>query len=135
MKSFRQCQLMRRETDDSVVAMIRALQATINFENAMYKELKSEYEQYLKGTESAGNINRISGIPKIKGSISKCFENFTKPYVDKEEKDLRDAVFKELAVDLEKKDKFVENSDDLNILNSSLTMFNKIKYLIDRSAH
>lgn len=112
--------------------MIRALQATINFENAMYKELKSEYEQYLKGPDSTSNVNRISGIPKIKGSISKCFEHFTKPYVDKEEKDLREAVFKELTADLDKKDKFVETSDDLNILNSSLVMFNKIKYLIDR---
>lgn len=80
------------------------------------------------------NPNRITGIPKIKGSISKCFENYTRPYVLKEEADLREPVFKELTADLERKDKFVENTDELNIFNSSLVMFNKIKYLLERAS-
>jgi hypothetical protein len=117
-----------------VVALVRALQATIQFENAVYKELNSEYEQYIKGGESSQNPNRITGIPKIKGSISKCFENYTRPYVMKEETDLREPVFKELGADLERKDKFVENTDELNIFNSSLVMFNKIKYLLERAS-
>lgn len=114
--------------DEAVVPMIKALQATINFENAMYKELKSEYEQYLNDKTA----HKISGIPNIKGSISKCFENYTQPYVQKEEKDLADNIFKELNKDLEARDKFVPNNEELNILNSSLIMFNKIKFLIDR---
>lgn len=117
-----------QNNDDLVVPMIKALQSTINFENAMYKELKSEYEQYLN--ESSGH--KISGIPNIKGSISKCFENFTTPYVEKEKKDLSDSIFKELDRDLDVKDKFVMNNEELNILNSSLVMFNKIKFLIER---
>lgn len=126
--------LSRRETDETVIALVRALQATIQFENAVYKELNSEYEQYIKGGESSQNQNRITGIPKIKGSISKCFENYTRPYVLKEEADLREPIFKELTVDLERKDKFVENTDELNIFNSSLVMFNKIKYLLERAS-
>ena len=116
------------------MSLVRSLQATIQFENAVYKELKSEYEQYLSGAEHAPNANRITGIPKIKGSISKCFENHTRPYVMKEEMDLREPIFKELLSDLEKKDKFVEHSDELNIFNSSLLMFNKIKFLLERAS-
>lgn len=126
--------LTRKETDESVISLVRALQATIQFENAVYKELKSEYEQYIKGGENNESQNRITGIPQIKGSISKCFEAYTRPYVLKEEADLRDPIFKELAIDLEKKEKFIENTDELNIFNSSLIMFNKIKYLLERAS-
>lgn len=117
-----------QNNDEMVVPMIKALQSTINFENAMYKELKAEYEQYLTDSGS----HRISGIPNIKGSISKCFEEFTRPYVEKEKKDLSDNIFKELAKDLDVKNKFVGGNEELNILNSSLVMFNKIKFLIER---
>ncbi len=120
--------------EERVVPMIKALQSTINFENAMQKELKSEYEQYLKVSDNMGNSNRITQIPSIKGKMSTCFENFTGPYVEKEEKELSENVFKELNFDLSKKTKFMTNSDDLNILNSSLIMFKKIKFLLERAS-
>lgn len=123
-----------RGKEDMVVPMIKALQSTINFENAMYKELKSEYEQYLKTSDLNYNANKISNVPNIKGSISKCFENYTGPYVQKEEKDLNEVVFKELNFDLSKKKKFTSNNEELNIFNSSLIMFKKIKFLLERAS-
>lgn len=50
----------------------------------------------------------------------------------KEEKELNDGVNSELNKDLLKKNKFSSNSDELNILNSSLIMFKKIKFLLER---
>ena len=71
-------------------------------------------------------------LPKIKGSISKCFDEYTHPYIEKESKDLRDPVLKELESELEKDDKFVGLSLELNILPSSTTMFRHSKYFIER---
>jgi len=36
----------------------------------------------------------ISSLPKFKGSISDSFEPYLRPYVDYEEKDLREAIIK-----------------------------------------
>lgn len=113
-----------------VIPMIKALQHTIQFENAMYKELKNEYDQYLKSDNK--NNNKITQIPKIRGTVSKCFENYTNLYVEKEEKELLESISSELNSDLAKKSKFVQGQDELNIFNSSLIMFKKIKFLLER---
>lgn len=122
------------QTDEEVISLIKALQATLKFETSAYEELKAEYEQYVQLKSEGENPHRISGIPKIRGTISKCFEEFTGPYVRKEETDLEDHVMREATKDLEKKDKATGGTEDLNLLNSSLVMFNKIKFLLDRAS-
>jgi len=77
---------------------------------------------------------RISQIPKIKGSISSCFEMHMKPYVDTEEAELREGVIKEISNDFEDPEKNCLQSEDLAILNSSLIMFTKIKHLLNRAS-
>lgn len=121
-------------SEHQVIDLIKALQATIKFEGVAYDDLKSEYEQYISLKKEEENPHRISIIPNIKGSISKCFERFTGPYIAKEEKDLRKAVLSELRRDLEKKDKWVVGSEDLNLLGSSMVMFNNIKFLLERGS-
>jgi hypothetical protein len=123
-----------KQTDQEVVSLIRALQATIKFEGSCHEELKAEYEQYISLKSESENPFRITNIPNIKGSISKCFEEFTGQYIGKEEKDLRDSILKELQQDLDKKDKWADSQDELNLFNSSLVMFNKIKFLLDRAS-
>lgn len=121
-------------SEEEVINLIKALQSTIKFETSAYEELKGEYEQYVLLKSENDNPHRITGIPNIKGSISKCFEEFTGPYISKEEKDLNDNVMKELHRDLDKREKWSESSEELNLLNSSLVMFNKIKFLLDRAS-
>ena len=121
-------------TDDEVISLIKALQATLKFETSAYEELKAEYEQYVQLKSETENSHRITGIPNIKGSISKCFEGFTGPYVQKEQTDLQEHVTRETIKDLEKKDKSSGGSEELPLLNSSLVMFNKIKFLLDRAS-
>lgn len=121
-------------SEQNVIQLIKALQATIKFEGVAHSDLKSEYEQYISLKKEDHNPHRISIIPNIKGSISKCFEEFTSPYIQKEEKDLRAAVLKELRADLDKKNKWTAGSEDLNLLSSSMVMFNNIKFLLDRGS-
>lgn len=86
----------------------------------MQKELQNEYEQYV-----GKNLRNfaIKSIPNIRGTISKQFENFTDPYVERESKDLHEAIFKELDSDLSKKAKYTSNIDEHHILGSSIVMF------------
>lgn len=74
--------------------IIKAFSSCVNFEKAMFKELSSEFEKI----QSVGNqsIFKISQIPKIVGSISGSFENYTEFYVMQEEKELNEKIQKEL---------------------------------------
>lgn len=123
-----------QQSDAEVISLIKALQATLKFETSAFEELKAEYEQYVQLKSESENPHRITGIPKIRGTISKCFEEFTGPYVAKEQADLEEHVTREAARDLEKKDKASGGGEELNLLNSSLVMFNKIKFLLDRAS-
>ena len=122
------------QTDEEGISLIKALQSTLKFETSVFEELKAEYEQYVQLKSETDNPHKITGIPKIKGTISKCFEEFTSPYVQKEEKDLQDHVIRDANKDLEKKNKASGGTEELNLLNSSLVMFNKIKFLLDRAS-
>lgn len=130
--------------------LLNALRATIKFENKLYEDLRKEYQQYInqpgvtkKNKDDFGDKDdeeyleeqyRIEQIPKIKGSISNCFEMHMKPYVDTEESELRDGIIKELMSDFEDPEKNSLQSEDLAILNSSLIMFTKIKHLLKRAS-
>jgi hypothetical protein len=140
--------------------LLNALRATIKFENKLYEDLRKEYQQYIDrpdtnaqrkntaidaGTDVQQSLDeddekaleeqyRISNIPKIKGSISSCFEMHMKPYVDTEKSELQDGILKELAGDFQDPEKNCLQSEDLPILNSSLIMFTKIKHLLNRAS-
>lgn len=122
------------QNNEAVISLIKALQATLKFETSAYEDLKAEYEQYVQLKSEMDNPHRITGIPNIKGTISKCFEEFTAPYVKKEETDLQELVTRETVKDLERKDKATGGTEELNLLNSSLVMFNKMKFLLDRAS-
>ena len=115
--------LSQPNSEEQIILLITALKKTISFETDMQKRLSEEFDQYLK-----------SEIPKVKGAISRFFENHTQAYVDQEEKDLREAVQKELNLDLQKPEKFKESAEELNVLGSSFVLFTKVKQLLDRAS-
>lgn len=69
----------------------------------------------------------ITSLPKFRGSISDSFEPYLKPYVKKEEEELRQNIYNSLSNDE------VDFSSDLKVLNSSLFLFNHIKTLMKRA--
>ena len=79
---------------------MKALQVTLKFETKISDEMKKKYEVYLQENKQLHNLSEsqqqfaISSLPKFKGSISDSFEPYLRPYVDYEEKDLRDAITK-----------------------------------------
>ena len=123
-----------KQDKDSVIDLIKALQATLKFETSINEDLKAEYEQYFKLKTETDNPNRIEQLPTIKGTISKCFEEYTGFYVNKEKEDLEATVLPEVKKDLERKNKVQGGSEEMEPLNSSLIMFNTIKFLLNRAS-
>lgn len=63
----------------------------------------------------------MDSIPKFKGVISNCFEPYLRPYVDNEERELKESISKSLGNDE------LDASSDLKVFNSSFYMFNYFK--------
>jgi hypothetical protein len=111
------------------------------FEQKINMDLRKEYQQYLdqQYTEEEKEKDpslkyRITSLYNINGSISTCFEMYMRPYVDKEEEDLRGSTLAELRADLTNPLAHSLESDGVSILNSSMLMFSKIKHLIKRAS-
>ena len=132
-----------------VVSLLKALQSTLKFEQKITDELKKEYAIYLEENNDKDDISIgdsdtknkrksqiksdsrqfvIDKLPKFKGIISDSFEQHMKPYVDKEEKELRENILKSLS-----QDGYDENSD-VKIFNSSLMLFNNFIAIMKRAS-
>jgi hypothetical protein len=126
------------KNSDDVKVLLNALRATIKFETKIADDLQKEYQQYLneeRDPKDEKSQYKINQLYKIKGSISNCFEMYMKPYVDSEKKELEESVMAELVQkDLVDPMKNSLQSEDINILNSVLLMFNKVKHLLKRGS-
>lgn len=136
-------------SDVQVAVLMKALQSTLKFEAKVQEDMKKQYSSYLqeyqkhcaedaksdvmtlsfKGVERKVRIEHvITMLPKFKGSISDSFEPYLRPYVEKEEQELKENVSKSLVND------DIDYSSDLKVLNSSLYLFNYIKTVLKRAS-
>jgi vacuolar protein sorting-associated protein 53 len=140
-----------------VTILLRALQSTLKFEYKTNNALKKEFGGYcdefgkfdkeIKDDDDDGSDDRsrsdtkstiyvpeqckefvIATIPKFKGSISDSFEQYMKPYVDKEEIEIRENVAKSMM-----NDNFDPGSE-VKILESSVVMFNNFSSVMKRAS-
>lgn len=141
--------LEKKAMSTDVAVLMKALQSTLKFEAKVQEDMKKQYSLYLQEyqkycndeekKEGLMNLN-IKGIdkkiriefiitmlPKFKGSISDSFEPYLRPYVEKEEQELRENIAKSLIND------DIDYSSDLKVLNSSLYLFNYIKTVLRRA--
>eukprot|EP00828_Plagiopyla_frontata_P010156 TRINITY_DN1532_c0_g1_i3.p1 TRINITY_DN1532_c0_g1~~TRINITY_DN1532_c0_g1_i3.p1 ORF type:complete len:676 (-),score=86.16 TRINITY_DN1532_c0_g1_i3:49-1836(-) len=123
-------QILESRNQHDVNVLMKALQITIGFENKIAEDMKKKYAVYLEkaqGEEREQDFS-IQSLPKFRGSISITFEPYLLPYIEKEERDLRDNIYKSL------------NHDDsgldyeTKLLNSVLLIKNHLKVLIKRAA-
>lgn len=137
-----------------VAVLMKALQSTLMFETKVQNDMKKQYSVFLteaqkffndkksdKSNNSSSFINLmvngiekqikieyvITSLPKYKGSISDSFEPYLKPYVRKEEEELRINILSSLNNDE------IDYSCDLKVLNSSLYLFNYIRTVLKRA--
>lgn len=137
-------------SDSQVAVLMKALQSTLKFESKVQEDMKKqygiylqEYQKYLneenknegyltlnnKGVDKKVRLEFIiTMLPKFKGSISDSFEPYLRPYVEKEEQELRENISKSLVND------DIDYSSDLKVLNSSLYLFNYIKTVLKRAS-
>ncbi len=120
-----------------VPILIKSLQATIKFEDKMQEELEKEFQVEItefnrmreKGLIDPGQEGvRLERVPRVKRTISDSFEQHMKPYIRKEEEELKQNILKSLSQDQ------LERNSQLKVFSSSLFMFNHIKSVIKRSA-
>jgi hypothetical protein len=139
-----------------VLILLKALQATLKFEsktsstlgkefgsyvddaNKEDKEVKDELEEELSDDKSRSDSQShfvdeeskefvITTLPKFRGSISSCFEFYMKPYVDKEEAEVKENIMKVFPND--------SNVDQqTEIFESSVVMFNNFSAVIKRAS-
>ena len=118
-----------------------ALRNTLQFENKINLDLRKEYQQYLDQTfteeqrkEDPSLRFRITSLYKVHGSISNCFEMYMRPYVSKEEHELRNSTMVKLEADLTDPQANSMETEGVRILNSSMHMFSNIKHLLKRAS-
>lgn len=146
--------LERQALSSNVDSVLKALQATLKFEQKIFKEMRKEYGRYLEGGKkkeeddveeiieeaSPDLMNKfhmeptakefvINSLPRFKGSISNSFEQYMRPYVEKEEIELKDSIRKLVSIDE------YDPSSAEKIFNSSLMMFNNFKQVLKRAAN
>ena len=141
--------LEKKAMNSDVAVLMKALQSTLKFESKVQEDNKKQYSNYLveyqkysndedkkegfmtlniKGVDKKIRIEFIiTMLPKFKGSISDSFEPYLRPYVEKEEQELKENIIKSLVND------DIDYSSDLKVLNSSLYLFNYIKTVLKRA--
>ena len=133
MKLYSHCFIIRKKGPDNIVETIRALQATVSFENSLELELKNEYTQYIGNKINLPDKEyQIKSLPKIKGCISKLFEEHLGPYIDKEGTEMRKSVFDELKQEIKSGSLFEGDSKELGILCSATSLFRLSRFFIER---
>ncbi|CAD8075883.1 unnamed protein product [Paramecium primaurelia] len=112
--------------DLEVAVLMKALQATLKFEQKLNDEMKKRYDEWLGKKNS--NQFAISELPKIKGAISDSFEPYLRPYIDSEERELMQHIQNILNSDK------LDVEGDLKMLNSSMSMFAYFKQMLKRAS-
>lgn len=138
--------------NSNVDSILNALQATLKFEQRIFKEMRQEYGKYLDDSKNRGDgveeiiedlspvaVGRkraeptskefvITSLPRFKGSISDSFEQYMKPYVEKEETELRDRIKKSVRED-------EPDASDDKLYKSSFQLFSDFKSVLKRAAN
>ena len=146
--------ILERTPTNDVVGLLKALEATLNFERKISQELKEEYKAYLDNSQNEGeakdeldevlesNLDKtqikdistvskeftITSLPKLKGSISDSFEQYMRPYIEKEEYDARETLIKAFSTDQ------YDSNSEVKVFDSSITMFNIFKAIMKRAS-
>ena len=144
--------LERQAMHSNVDDILKALQSTIKFEQKIFKDMKKEYGKYIEEakrdeddledmieapTPSIASKKTdvtipkeyvITSLPRFKGSISDSFEQYMRPYVEKEETELKENIKKSVV-----NDEWDPSSEE-KIFNSSLFMFNNFKQVLKRAS-
>lgn len=96
----------------------------------MQKELNQNFEQIQAASKNSQFA--ISQVPKVVGSISNSFEEYTELYVKKEEWELNEKVLKELQTNLNDYQNIALGNEELNMFQSSIILFKLINLLVER---
>jgi len=146
--------ILEQSPANDVIGLLKALESTLVFEKKINQLLTDEYKDYVEGVQKDNEgkddlDNVLEGIdgkkkyrdvpegskefvlgslPKFKGSISDSFEQYMRPYIEKEEHDARETILKAIGTD-----KYDPNSE-IKVFDSSITMFNVFKAVMKRAS-
>ena len=127
--------IFEKNPNQDLTIMLRCLSQTMSQEQKFIKDMEKRYGEYLGGEEpepqsqlqEQKQTQKLAWLPKFSGSMSEVYSNYLRPYVEKEDREMRDNFLKYLKEDT------IDVNADFKVLGSSLMMFSYIKSLIKRA--
>ena len=132
--------ILEHHAVDDVDMFLRSIDKTMQFEEEIVKDLKNRYGKYLQkdgqkrqeederiGKDPHEELHRkftLTTLPKFKGSIADSFEEYMKPYVDREEVKIREKINEAFNE---------ENFEDTDVLKSSIVMLRSFRSAITKT--
>ena len=133
-------EILENHSVDDVDTFLKALDKTMQFEEEVVRDLGKRYGRFLLDPQRKEDEPRdpslfppghipskefvISSLPKFKGSIADSFEQYMKPFVDREEVKIREKLNEAFNT---------EDFEDTDVLKSSIVMLRSFRAAITKA--